>query len=76
MPTRNSTHAVFRAVDGSMSAQSLHISAISSSLHFGDFGVSIAATVAGRYTRWGGPRLSVRGFKADSLSLVVIGLDP
>ena len=31
MPTRNSTHAVFRAVDGSMSAQSLHISDISPS---------------------------------------------
>ena len=28
---------------------------------FGDFGVSFAATVAGRYTRWGGPRLSVQG---------------
>ena len=28
---------------------------------FGDFGVSDAATVAGRYTRRGGPRLSVRG---------------
>ena len=28
---------------------------------FGDFGVSFASTVAGRYTRWGGPRLSVRG---------------
>ena len=28
----------------------------------GDFAVSFAATVAGRYTRWGGPqRLSVRG---------------
>jgi hypothetical protein len=28
---------------------------------FGDFGVSFVATVAGRYTRWGGPRLSVQG---------------
>ena len=28
---------------------------------FGDFGVSFAATVAGRYTRRGGPRLSVQG---------------
>jgi len=28
---------------------------------FGDFGVSFAATVAGRYTRWGDPRLSVQG---------------
>ena len=28
---------------------------------FGDFGVSFVATVAGRYTRRGGPRLSVRG---------------
>ena len=28
---------------------------------FGDFGVSFASTVAGRYTRWGGPRLSVQG---------------
>jgi len=28
---------------------------------FGDFGVSSASTVAGRYTRWGGPRLSVQG---------------
>ena len=30
---------------------------------FGDFRVSFVATVAGRYmyTRWGGPRLSVRG---------------
>ena len=27
---------------------------------FGDFGVSFVATVAGRYTRRGGPRLSVR----------------
>ena len=30
-------------------------------LSFGDFGVSFAATVAGRYTRRGGPRLSVQG---------------
>ena len=28
---------------------------------FGDFGVSFAATVAGRYTRRGGPHLSVQG---------------
>ena len=28
---------------------------------FGDFGVSDAATVAWRYTRRGGPRLSVQG---------------
>ena len=28
---------------------------------FGDFGVSFAGTVAGCYTRRGGPRLSVRG---------------
>ena len=28
---------------------------------FGDFGVSFVATVAGRYTRRGGPRLSVQG---------------
>ena len=28
---------------------------------FGDFGVSDVATVAGRYTRRGGPRLSVQG---------------
>ena len=28
---------------------------------FGDFGVSFTATVAGRYARRGGPRLSVRG---------------
>ena len=28
---------------------------------FGDFGVSYVATVAGRYTRRGGPRLSVQG---------------
>ena len=28
---------------------------------FGDFGVSFEATVAWRYTRWGGPRLSVQG---------------
>jgi hypothetical protein len=28
---------------------------------FGDFGVSFVATVAGRYTRWGGPGLSVQG---------------
>ena len=28
---------------------------------FGDFGVSFADAVAGRYTRWGGPRLSVQG---------------
>ena len=28
---------------------------------FGDFGVSFEATVAGRYTRRGGPRLSVQG---------------
>ena len=28
---------------------------------FGDLGVSFAATVAGRYTRRGGPRLSVQG---------------
>ena len=28
---------------------------------FGDFGVSFASTVAGRYTRRGGPRLSVQG---------------
>ena len=28
---------------------------------FGDFGVSFVATVAGRYTRRGGPRRSVRG---------------
>ena len=28
---------------------------------FCDFGVSFAATVAWRYTRWGGPRLSVQG---------------
>ena len=28
---------------------------------FGDFGVSYAATVAGRYTMRGGPRLSVQG---------------
>ena len=28
---------------------------------FGDFGVSDAVTVAGRYTRRGGPRLSVQG---------------
>jgi len=28
---------------------------------FGDFGVSFASTVAGRCTRRGGPRLSVRG---------------
>ena len=28
---------------------------------FGDFGVSFTATVAGRYTRWGGSRLSVQG---------------
>ena len=34
---------------------------------FGDFGVSFAATVAGRYTRRGGPRLSVQGepFRGD-----------
>ena len=30
-------------------------------LNFGDFGVSDVATVAGRYTRRGGPRLSVQG---------------
>ena len=30
-------------------------------LVFGDFGVSFTATVAGRYTRRGAPRLSVRG---------------
>ena len=30
-------------------------------LFFGDFGVSFVATVAGRYTRRGGPRLSVQG---------------
>ena len=30
-------------------------------LNFGDFGVSFVATVAGRYTRRGGPRLSVQG---------------
>ena len=30
-------------------------------LFFGDFGVSDAATVAWRYTRRGGPRLSVQG---------------
>ena len=29
---------------------------------FGDFGVSFVATVAGRYTRRGGPRLSLRDF--------------
>ena len=29
--------------------------------HFGDFGVSFVATVAGRYTSRGGPLLSVRG---------------
>ena len=28
---------------------------------FGDFRVSFASTVVGRYTRWGGPRLSVQG---------------
>ena len=28
---------------------------------FGDFGVSFVSTVAGSYTRWGRPRLSVRG---------------
>ena len=28
---------------------------------FGDFGVSFASTVVGRYTRWGGSRLSVQG---------------
>ena len=28
--------------------------------YFGDFGVSFVSTVAGRYTRRGGPRLSVR----------------
>ena len=28
---------------------------------FGDFGVSFVATVAGRYTRRGGPRRSVQG---------------
>ena len=28
---------------------------------FGDFGVSFVATVARRYTRWGGPCLSVQG---------------
>ena len=28
---------------------------------FGDFGVSYVATVAWRYTRRGGPRLSVQG---------------
>ena len=28
---------------------------------FGDFGVSFVSTVAGRCTRWGGPRLSVQG---------------
>ena len=30
-------------------------------VHFGDFGVSFVATVAWRYTRRGGPRLSVQG---------------
>ena len=29
--------------------------------NFGDFCVSFVATVAGRYTRWGGTRLSVQG---------------
>ena len=28
---------------------------------FGDFGVSFVSTVAGRYTRRGGPRRSVQG---------------
>ena len=28
---------------------------------FGDFGVSFASTVAGLYTRWGGPRLFIQG---------------
>ena len=28
---------------------------------FGDYGVSFVAAVAGRYTRRGGPRLSVQG---------------
>ena len=32
-----------------------------SAVLFGDFGVSFTATVAGRYTKRGGPRLSVRG---------------
>ena len=34
---------------------------------FGDFGVSFASTVAGRYIRWGGPRLSVQ----DELLIVL-----
>ena len=38
---------------------------------FGDFGVSDVATVAGRYTRRGGPRLSVQGEP-----LVVLTLGP
>ena len=37
------------------------LSAPRSIFDFGDFGVSDAATVAGRYTRRGGPRLSVQG---------------
>ena len=37
---------------------------------FGDFGVSFVATVAGRYTRRGGPRLSVRG---EPLIVVTLG---
>ena len=38
---------------------------------FGDFGVSFAATVAWRYTRWGGPRLSVQGEPLIVLTLYI-----
>ena len=34
---------------------------------FGDFGVSFVDTVAGRNTRRGGPRLSVRGYTSPKL---------
>ena len=39
---------------------------------FGDFGVSDAATVAWRYTRRGGPRLSIQGEPLVVLTLVTL----
>jgi len=41
---------------------------------FSDFGVSVAPTVAGRYTRWGGPRLSVQGEPLHGEFLICDGL--